>query len=676
MNVMEEVSPIQIDDDNEEGRQSGHAKKSTSSKLGVRRKRESIKQTKCEAKMIVKLVNNKWEVTYFIPEHNHPMVVKPSLSKYLRSHKGIPADEKAFLKCLHDCNLETGRMMTVMSSFYGAEAFVPYAPKDITNLRTSFRSENKEWDMSETVSYFVEIKEKDPGFYSNFSFDEENRVENIFWVDSVARKAYTEAYHDCVSFDTTFMTNHFNMPFAPFTGINRHGQTFMLGCDFLRDEKEESFKWLFREFLKAMHGKQPSNIITDQDWAMRLAISAIFPETSHRNCHWHIIKKANKKLGAFLGRNPGLALEFNECIDESMTVEEFEAKWAEMVLKWGLAGHETFTWLKKFAHTWVPCYFRHHFFPFMQSTQRSEGFNAVVKRYINPHNSIKHFVKQYEKIQEKMLGREGHADFRTDELEVEPWSPFPIEKHALAIYTRDIYHRFRLEFELIGRYNVQLAGRNMYLLIPNNQTCYPYGGRSYMVNANGGSDNYNCDCCKYERDGLLCCHVLKVFTHIGVDAIPERYILHRWTQQALETVVQPSFPAKDDVMPEESRKQLWFANLSTKFVNVAKIGSKSEQYEAIARRHIREMITEFAQLDKVKKKKNTTSTSKNSKSNQDSISAHMAKQTTTSGPTLIAPVAPATNVENATPVPKKCRTVSSSPTLAIPTTVASTRSSD
>uniref|UniRef100_A0ACD5VE13 Uncharacterized protein n=1 Tax=Avena sativa TaxID=4498 RepID=A0ACD5VE13_AVESA len=464
------------------------------------------------------------------------------------------------------------------------------------------------------------------------------------------------------------MTNHFNMPFAPFIGINRHGQSFMLGCGFLRDEKEESFKWLFREFLKAMHGKQPTNIITDQDWAMRAAISSVFPDAVHRNCRWHVIKKANEKLGAFLGRNPGLAIEFNECIDESMTVEEFEAKWAELVLKWGLAAHETFAWLKKWAHTWVPCYFRHRFFPFMQSTQRSEGFNSVLKRYINPHNLIKHFVKQYEKIQEKMLGRESHADFRTEVLEVEPWSRFPIEKHALSIYTRDIYHRFRLEFELIGRYNVKLVGINMYLLVPNNQTCYPYGGRSYMVNANGGNDNYNCDCCKYERDGLLCCHVLKVFTHVGVDSIPERYILRRWTQQALEPVVQPVIPARDDVMPEESRMQLRFANLCTKFVNVAKIGSKSEQHEAIARRHIREMITEFAQLDKVKKR-NTTSASKNSKS----TSAPTAKRRANSGPTTTALVATATNFGNATAVTKKRKTTNSGPTPAAPTPPTSTR---
>ncbi|KAK1696754.1 hypothetical protein QYE76_013451 [Lolium multiflorum] len=202
--------------------------------------------------------------------------------------------------------------------------------------------------------------------------------------------------------------------------------------------------------------------------------------------------------------------------------------------------------------------------PFTKSTQRSEGFNIVLKRYINPHNSIKHFVKQYEKLQQRILGKEGHNDFRTDELEPDPWSSFPIDKHALAVYTRPIYHRFRLEFALIGCYNVQPQGNNFYQLVPNNEKCYPYGARYYMVNANGGQFNY--ECCKFERDGLLCCHVLKVFTHIGVDAIPEQYILRRWTPGALETVVQPTVPAKDDVMPEESRQKLRMLFAGTIFI--------------------------------------------------------------------------------------------------------------
>jgi hypothetical protein len=74
----------------------------------VKHKRESLIHTGCAARMFVKLIDNKWEVTYFIAEHNHPLIQKPSLIKYLRSHRGIPRDEKEFLKCLHNCNLETG----------------------------------------------------------------------------------------------------------------------------------------------------------------------------------------------------------------------------------------------------------------------------------------------------------------------------------------------------------------------------------------------------------------------------------------------------------------------------------------------------------------------------------------------------------------------------------------
>jgi hypothetical protein len=35
-----------------------------------------------------------------------------------------------------------------------------------------------------------------------------------------------------------------------------------------------------------------------------------------------------------------------------MTVEEFEANWAELIQKWDLSQNETFIWLKSNAHTW------------------------------------------------------------------------------------------------------------------------------------------------------------------------------------------------------------------------------------------------------------------------------------------------------------------------------------
>ena len=118
--------------------------------------------------------------------------------------------------------------MHIMSDFYGTELIVPYGTKHITNLKTLLnKDDTKEGDMIETVAYFKDQQREDPDFFYKIKYDEEDRVENIFWVDGAARKAYVESYHDCISFDTTYMTNMYNMPFAPFIGINRHGQSFM-----------------------------------------------------------------------------------------------------------------------------------------------------------------------------------------------------------------------------------------------------------------------------------------------------------------------------------------------------------------------------------------------------------------------------------------------------------------
>ena len=49
------------------------------------------------------------------------------------------------------------------------------------------------------------------------------------------------------------------------------------------------------------------------------------------------------------------------------------------------------------------------------------------------------------------------------------WSRFPIERHAYKAYTRDIYVKFRTEFQMIGQYDVRPAGINFYYLEPNTE---------------------------------------------------------------------------------------------------------------------------------------------------------------------------------------------------------------
>src|SRR3954470_142085 len=268
----------------------------------------------------------------FVEEHNHPLVKKFSLKRYLRSHRKIPKEEKEFIKILHQVNLSLGRIMQIMAELYGELGFIPYIAKDVSNLTAGFDNVHDESDMHRLIACFEDVKKEDPDFYYKIHVDHLNRVDHLYWVDGAARSAY-KLYHDCLSFDTTYMTNMYNMPCAPFVGINRYGQSIQLVCGFVGNEKIPNFVWLFSTFLEAMGGVQPDNFITDQDGAMKSDVLVVFPNTTHRNCRWHVIKKVQEKVGNFMSKREDLQKEFNDCIDHDMTVAEFETRWAEMLVR-------------------------------------------------------------------------------------------------------------------------------------------------------------------------------------------------------------------------------------------------------------------------------------------------------------------------------------------------------
>jgi hypothetical protein len=74
-----------------------------------------------------------------------------------------------------------------------------------------------------------------------------------------------------------------------------------------------------------------------------------------------------------------------------------------MVQKFNLQNHGKLQALYDKRSYWVPAYFMHSFYPFLQTTQRNEGFNAVLKKYVSPSNSVIEFVRQYAAIQAKIM---------------------------------------------------------------------------------------------------------------------------------------------------------------------------------------------------------------------------------------------------------------------------------
>lgn len=153
-----------------------------------------------------------------------------------------------------------------------------WSEKDVRNyLDKARRLELKEGDAEAMHKYFIKMQEDNGDFFYAMDVDEEHRLKNVFWADARSREAFKE-FGDAVTIDTTYLVNKYDMPFAPFVGINHHGQSILFGCDLISREDTASFVWLYETWLSCMFGCSPNAIITDQCRAMQNAISIVFPK--------------------------------------------------------------------------------------------------------------------------------------------------------------------------------------------------------------------------------------------------------------------------------------------------------------------------------------------------------------------------------------------------------------
>ncbi|XP_041000508.1 protein FAR-RED ELONGATED HYPOCOTYL 3-like [Juglans microcarpa x Juglans regia] len=73
------------------------------------------------------------------------------------------------------------------------------------------------------------------GFVSIMDVGDEFRVRNVFCTDARSRVAY-EYFGYAITFDMMYLTNRCGMPFAPFVGVNHHGQSILLGAGLIPSE--------------------------------------------------------------------------------------------------------------------------------------------------------------------------------------------------------------------------------------------------------------------------------------------------------------------------------------------------------------------------------------------------------------------------------------------------------
>jgi hypothetical protein len=231
-----------------------------------------------------------------------------------------------------------------------------------------------------------------------------------------------------------------------------------------------------------------------------------------------------------------MAEDFEDIVNYSLTVHEFERDWKKMVEDYHLENNKYFNKMWETRARFIPVYFKNDFFPFLQSTGRSEGTNSRFKDNVASTYSVISFLGEYQRIVEQVNVSEEYEDNESNRKRPkELMFGYTIERQAQEAYNRNIFKKFQSQLQTTPKlsYNRTAAPHTFEVYTRTNQEHKPHKTRRYLVMANltYGMEEFTCVCGKFDKDGILCSHILKVIIEEGLTKIPEEYIMDRWKKK-------------------------------------------------------------------------------------------------------------------------------------------------
>ncbi|XP_073272824.1 protein FAR1-RELATED SEQUENCE 3 isoform X2 [Primulina huaijiensis] len=435
-------------------------------------------------------------------------------------------------------------------------------------------------DSQNLLDYFKKMQAENPGFYYAIQLDEENRVANVFWADARSRTAYSH-FGDAVVVDTICIINQYKVPIASFTGVNHHGHTILFGCALLFDESEAAFVWLFKTFLAAMNERAPVSVTTAKGRIIQAAVARVFPEARHCVNRWHVLREGRDKMAHVCVAHPNFQVDLYDCLNLTETIEEFESTWASILDKYYLKRNDWLQSIYSSRRQWVPAYCRDFFFAAIFPRQQFQS--SFFDGYVNQQTTLPLFFRQYESALENSFESELEADFDTLCTAPELKTPSPMEKQAANLYTKRIFLKFQEELVETFAYTASRIdgdGENDTYRVTKFEDDY----KAYFVSLNISGKKASCSCHMFDYSGILCRHILTVFTVTNILTFPSHYILKRWTRNAKDGA---SFDEHVELQGQESLTKR-YNNLCKEAISYAEAGAIASETYTIALASLRE----------------------------------------------------------------------------------------
>ncbi|PWA71631.1 FAR1 DNA binding domain, Zinc finger, SWIM-type, MULE transposase domain, FHY3/FAR1 family [Artemisia annua] len=486
-----------------------------------KRKRPSCR-CGCLAKCIFESTNeNKYVVYEFDEEHNHPFVDEDDIP-VLKSSRKLTFSKKQLLFRVSNNNIGPMKAFKMMKELFGGFDEIGATSVDC------------EFDAEMVVELLMNKQEYIPGFHAIIS------PMGMVLLRVCFGRMKLQRIITFVSVTSSHLTQHFAL-------TNNHHRSVTFAAALLSKETWESYAWLLRAFKKAF-GSEPKVVVTDQDPAMKIAIEKEFSNSRHRLCMWHIMEKLSTKVGPELCKDETFKRRICNIVwTDTIEPSEFEREWDSIITDFELQSNNWLTDMFALRFNWIPAYYRDESLSgLMRTTSWSESENHFFGQLTSTTLTLVEFVSHFETAMDVQRYTHRTNQHKTRYTTPDLLTDYVLEKQAheicasitecmsMSVMAIDGTHKFFIKE--IGPV-VSSKGLFEVLFTPSDATL-------------------SCSCKRFERCGLMCRHSFYVLRICGVTEFPQKYVLKRWTRDAVTPVKRVVFDARNKLSDGSVRDEL------------------------------------------------------------------------------------------------------------------------
>lgn len=552
-------------------------------------------RTGCQAMIRLRLIElDRWKIDEVKLEHNHSF--DPDRAHNSKSHKkacggGSAAATKRKPEPPLDVQVRTIKLYRTTNAIDSNGETSHDQSHSSRRLDLSFRV---------LQDFFFQSQLTNPNFFYSMDLGHDGGgLRNVFWIESRARAAYSH-FRDVVVFDTTCLSNAYDLPLVAFVGINHHGDPILLGCGLVADTKSsETYVWLFRAWLTCMSGRPPQTFVTEHCKPVQAAVSEVFPRAHHRLSLTHILQTIFRSVvdDGVLQDSESFRVALNRVVYGYLKVEEFEVAWEGMINRFGLTNHETVRGLFQDRDQWAPVYLKDTFLAGGLTFRLGNAAAPFIfSSYVHQQTSLREFLEGYESFLDKKYTNEALCDAESSKSIPELKTTHPYESQMAKVFTKEIFTRFQEEVSATS----SCSGVTQVHSNGGSASTYVVKEREgekvrdfevvYETNAAAGGAATQvrcfCVCGGFSFNGYQCRHVLLLLSHKGLEEIPSQYILQRWRKDVKRLyVVDFGSGCVDMTNPVQ-----WYEHLHRRAMQVVEQGMRSKEHCRVAWEAFKESV--------------------------------------------------------------------------------------